>query len=106
MTSTGWRSVLVVDAKGAPLGVVSGLDLLPYCLDDDCASKLVTEVMHPALSVPINATLQEAASKMIESHYHRLIVIDPEHPDTMPLGVISSFDIVGLMAHPDSVWQK
>lgn len=106
MTSTGWRSVLVVDAKGSPLGVVSGLDLLPYCLDDECGTKLVTEVMHPPLTVSIDATLQEAANKMIESHYHRLIVVDPEDPDAMPLGVISSFDIVGLMAHPDSVWQK
>jgi CBS domain-containing protein len=29
MTSSGWRSVLVVDAKGKVLGVVSGNDLLP-----------------------------------------------------------------------------
>jgi CBS domain-containing protein len=106
MTSTGWRSVLVVDSKGSPLGVVSGLDLLPYCLDDECGTKLVTEVMHPPLTVSIDATLQEAANKMIESHYHRLIVVDPDDPDSMPLGVVSSFDIVGLMAHPDSVWQK
>ncbi len=30
MTQAGWRSVLVVDAKGKPEGVVSGKDLLPF----------------------------------------------------------------------------
>ncbi|MCS6907973.1 MAG: CBS domain-containing protein [Anaerolineales bacterium] len=106
MTSTGWRSVVVVDAKGTPLGVVSGLDLLPYCLEEDCSKKVVSEVMHPALTITIDATLQEAADMMIENHHHRLVVVDPEDPDSMPLGVISSFDIVALMAHPESVWQK
>ncbi len=49
MTSTRWRSVLVVNAMGKPLGVVSGLDLLAYCDLDDCKDKTVVDVMHPVL---------------------------------------------------------
>jgi CBS domain-containing protein len=41
---------------------------------------------------------------MIENHHHRLVVVDPEHPQSMPLGVISSYDIVNEMAQPGSVW--
>ncbi len=106
MTSAGWRSVLVVDKTGKPLGVVSGLDMLAACEEDNCDEITVTDVMHPALTITMEATLQEAASKMIENHHHRLVVIDPDEPDAMPLGIISSFDIVGEMARPDSVWQK
>jgi CBS domain-containing protein len=106
MTSTRWRSVLVVDAHGKPLGVVSGLDLLAYCDLDDCKDKTVVDVMHPVLLINMNATLREAADMMIEKHHHRLLVIDPEQPESMPLGIISSFDIVSEMARPDSVWQK
>lgn len=106
MTSAGWRSVLVVDKSGRPLGVVSGLDMLAACENDNCDEITVTDVMHPALTITMDATLQEAASKMIENHHHRLVVIDPEEPDSMPLGIISSFDIVGEMARPDSVWQQ
>jgi hypothetical protein len=43
---------------------------------------------------------------MIENHHHRLLVVDKAQPDSMPLGIISSFDIVSEMARPDSVWQK
>lgn len=105
MTNAGWRSVLVVDAKGKPLGVVSGLDLLYYCDVDGCGEISVSEVMHPALTIHMSASLREAADKMIENHHHRLIVLDENQPEAIPLGIISSFDIVAEMARPGSVWQ-
>jgi CBS domain-containing protein len=106
MTSSGWRSVLIVDALGKPLGVVSGLDLLRFCdLEGGCEKITVAEVMHPALTIRMDATLQEAAQELIENHYHRLIVVDPAEPDTIPLGIVSSFDIVAEMARSGSVWQ-
>ncbi|MFN2302420.1 MAG: CBS domain-containing protein, partial [Anaerolineales bacterium] len=80
MTNAGWRSVLVVNSEGAPLGVVSGLDLLKCCVDDKFENSLVSDVMHPALTIDINANLQTAAQKMIENHHHRLVVVDPENP--------------------------
>jgi len=106
MTSTGWRSVLVVNAQGNPLGLFSGLDLLALCAEEGCDEITVAEVMHPLLTIHMSASLREAADMMIENHHHRLVVVDVKHPDTMPLGIISSFDIVAAMAHPDSVWQK
>jgi len=107
MTSSGWRSVLVVDAKGKVLGVVSGHDLLRLTQNGVVDESLVVrDVMHPALTIDINASLREAADKMIQNHYHRLVVVDAEDPDAFPLGAISTFDIVAEMARPDSVWQK
>jgi CBS domain-containing protein len=106
MTSSGWRSVLVVDAKGKVLGVVSGKDLLKFVQNGVAESIVVRDVMHPALTIDISASLREAADKMIQNHYHRLVVVDVEDPDAFPLGAISTFDIVAEMARPDSVWQK
>ncbi|KXK13599.1 MAG: signal-transduction protein [Chloroflexi bacterium OLB14] len=106
MTSSRWRSVLVVDAKGKVLGVVSGHDLLNFSRSPVDEHVIVRDVMHPALTIDINSSLREAADMMIQNHHHRLVVIDKENPDDFPLGVISSFDIVAEMAKPDSVWQK
>jgi CBS domain-containing protein len=105
MTSAGWRSVLVVDAKGKVLGVVSGGDLLPFVKNGLDEKLLVRDVMHPALTIDISASLREAANLMIQKHHHRLVVVDKNDPDAFPLGVISSFDIVAEMARPDSIWQ-
>ena len=106
MTSAGWRSVLVVDIKGKVLGVVSGYDLLKFAKDDLDEKLIVRDVMHPALTIDIHASLREAADMMIQNHHHRLVVTDKNDPDAFPLGVISTFDIVAEMAKPDSVWQK
>ncbi len=106
MTESGFRSVLVVDAKGKTLGVVSGRSLLPFVKNGVDEHLLVSDVMHPALTIDIHASLREAADKMIQNHHHRLVVIDDKDPEAFPLGVISTFDIVAEMARPGSVWQK
>ncbi len=106
MTQAGWRSVLIVDEKGKPEGVVSGKDLLPYVVNGFDEKLTVRDIMHPALTIDITAPLQEAANLMIQKHHHRLIVIDRKNPQAFPLGIISSYDIVAEMAKPDSIWQK
>ncbi len=105
MTEAGWRSVLVVDEKGKHIGVVSGKDLMTFVENGVDESLTVRDVMHPALTININASLRETADLMIQTHHHRLVVIDDEDPDAFPLGIVSSFDIVAEMARPGSVWQ-
>lgn len=105
MTQAGWRSVLVVDTRGKPVGVVSGKGLLPFIMQGGDVNLTVSTVMHPALTIDIHASLHEAAEKMIQNHHHRLVVVDDANPEAFPLGIISSFDIVAQMALPGSVWQ-
>lgn len=102
----GWRSVLVVDAKGKHLGVVSGKDLIRFVENEIDDHLTVRDVMHKAFTINIKASLREAADLMIKEHHHRLIVIDEADSDAFPLGVISSFDIVAEMARPGSPWQS
>lgn len=107
MTRTHWRSVIVVDEKGRPQGIVTGTDLLWHIEEGGVYENLaVGDVMnHSLTTIDIRASLHEAANLMIQNHLHRLIVIDKNEPDSFPLGIISSFDIVAEMARPGSVWQ-
>lgn len=106
MTDAHFRSVLILDGVGQPRGVASGMDLLAFCEEGGCADATVEEVMHAALTIAPDASLREAADKMIENHHHRLVVVDPTEAESIPLGIISSFDIVAEMARPGSVWQS
>jgi CBS domain-containing protein len=106
MTEARYRSVLVVDSRGKPLGVVSDRDLIPLVKDGKSEDLTVADVMHTALTVDVNASLREAADLMIQHHHHRVVVVDKNDPDSFPLGIISSFDIVAEMARPGSVWQS
>jgi CBS domain-containing protein len=98
------RSIVVVNPHGRPLGVVTGFDLLPFWGDGD-ASQAVSVVMHPPSTIHPEASLREAAEQMLLEHVHRLLVVDPAEPDGMPLGLISTSDIVIEMAAPGSVWR-
>jgi CBS domain-containing protein len=91
------RSVVVVNAHGQPLGVVTGFDLLPYSGQGD-PGQPVSLVMHPPCTIHPEATLREAADLMLSQHAHRLLVVDAGEPDSMPLGLISTSDIVLEMA--------
>jgi CBS domain-containing protein len=105
MTQAGWRSVLVVDSKGRPEGVVTGKDLLTFVANGVNEKLTVRDIMKSPLTIDIHASLEDAANLMIQKHNHRLVVIDIDDPPAFPLGIISSYDIVAEMAKPDSIWQ-
>ena len=106
MTQAGWRSVIIVDSRGKPLGVVTGNDLMRLAGKKVDENLTVSDVMNRNLiTIDINASLQQAANLMIQNHRHRVIVIDANEPESFPLGVVSSFDIVAEMAKPGSIWQ-
>ena len=108
LTRAHWRSLIIVNEKGRPQGVVTGKDLLWHVEKDGVYENLtVKDVMNPSLTtIDIHASLHEAANLMIQNHQHRLIVTDKNEPDGFPLGIVSSMDIVAEMARPGSVWQE
>jgi CBS domain-containing protein len=90
-------SLVVVNPHGRPLGVVTGFDLLPFYGEAD-AGEPVSNIMHPPITIHAEASLREAAAVMLQHHIHRLVVVDLSEPDSMPLGLISTSDIVMEMA--------
>jgi CBS domain-containing protein len=107
MTQAGWRSIIIVNARGELQGVISGHDLLPLAGNAVDENLKVSELMtRKLITIDMNCSLQEAADLMIQNHRHRVIVVDKSDPKSFPLGVISSFDIVAEMASPGSIWQK
>jgi len=63
----------------------------PYLPEDDV---LVRDIMTPAIdSVPEDATVSEVASRMLDSHVHRLLVTR----NGRPVGIITTSDLLGLL---------
>ena len=107
MTQTGWRSIIVVNSKGRLRGILTRRDLLRLAGRPVEKTMVVSQLINrKLLTTDINSSLQEAADLMIQTHRHRVIVVDQEDPESFPLGVISSMDIVAAMARPNSIWQR
>jgi CBS domain-containing protein len=104
MTDRHARSLVVVSAHGGPRGVVTGADLLALVAGGGTDTP-VRDLMHEPLTIAPEASLREAADRMLKEEVHRLVVVDPGAPDTIPLGVVSSADLVAEMGEPGSVWR-
>jgi CBS domain-containing protein len=105
MTQHRSRSMIVVSAHGQAVGIVTGIDLLAFT-EASIERQTVAQVMRLPITIPPSAGLAEAANMMIQHHIHRLLVVDPDQPQSIPLGLISTSDIVAEMAEPGSVWQE
>jgi CBS domain-containing protein len=107
MTQTGWRSIIVVDSRGRLRGILTRRDLLRLAGRPIEPGMVVGQLINrKLLTTDIHSSLQQAADLMIQNHRHRVIVVDKEDPESFPLGVISSMDIVAAMARPNSIWQR
>jgi CBS domain-containing protein len=104
MTDRHTRALVVVGADGRPLGIVTGTDLLPL-VGADAGDRTVAELMHAPVTIAPGASLREAADLMLEHGIHRLVVVDPDAPDAVPLGIVATTDVAAEMAAPGSVWR-
>lgn len=104
MTERRSRSVVVLDRLGAAVGVVTGTDLLPLVESGDL-SRTASELMHAPIAIGPEATLSEAAEALVRAGIHRLIVVDPADSEGLPLGILSTSDVLVEMAEPGSAWR-
>ena len=102
MTERRSRSVVVLSPDGQALGVVTGQNLIR--LEEGAEDRPAVELMHHAISVGPEAALYEAADLLLHEEVHRLLVVDPEDPSSVPLGILSTADVLAEMVAPGSPW--
>jgi CBS domain-containing protein len=99
----GISGLPVTDDAGTLVGVISQTDLVS--IQDSPLGRLIRaepsglrvgEVMtSPAVTIPMTATLRDAALLMRDGRIHRVVALDDRG---RPVGVISSSDFVALYA--------
>ena len=63
----------------------------------------VKDAMHDqVVTCEPESLVNEVAEAMVRQHIHRVIVVEQDRP----VGIISSLDLVKLVAGPDSVWTR
>ncbi len=92
----------VVDASGTLVGVLSQTDLLrarsTEFLWANWPGLAVRHLMtSPALTIHRSTPLADAARKMERHHVHRLVVV-ADDDEVLPLGVVSTTDLIRAMA--------
>ncbi len=91
------HSVIVVDLKGNPKGVISSFDLVKVTFMPNFSKDLKVKTMivkQDLITIPPDATLQDALKTMVVNNIRKLPVLDSSGK---LIGVLSMFDIAKFM---------
>ena len=85
--------------------MITGNDLLSL-YESRALQGTVADLMTTPIACAPDLSLSAAADMMIRHEVHRLVVTDPSRPDGVPIGIVSTSDIVAEMADERSVWRQ
>ena len=102
MADTEIHAVMVAEREGEPpVGVVSHTDAIAH-YGEDLTTIQARDVMTPdVISISEDATVEEAARKLLETNIHRLLVVSETG---RPLGILSTTDIIREIRGTRWVW--
>jgi CBS domain-containing protein len=97
MTDRNVSSLLIVDEKGTPTGIISERDLVTkVCYNDRNASAVTNqEIMSsPLISISSRSSPSEAADMMLQHNVKHLLVVDrgDSSNSNEPVGIITPLD--------------
>ena len=94
MKNKNVSSLVVVDEKGKPQGIVSERDLVTKVCTTDVLTNTIKnkEIMSsPLITISSRSSPSEAADMMLQHNVRHLLVIDNDNADK-PIGVITPLD--------------
>jgi CBS domain-containing protein len=104
LSDTDIHALVVTGDSGEVVGVVSHMDIISHH-DDDLTKLTAREVMtSKVITVTPESKVTEAIDVMVKSRIHRLVVSEPEGDKLLPVGVLSTTDIVREMRGSKWTW--
>ena len=102
MADTEIHAVMVTEREGEPpVGVVSHIDVIAHYGEDLTAIQAQDVMTSKVINISEDATVEEAAKKLLESNIHRLLVVNEEG---RPVGILSTTDIIREIRGTRWVW--
>ena len=90
------NTVIVIDAEGKFLGIISRKDAVKVMLDrTDWNDIPVSDVMtKDVLYIPNHVSLAEAAETMLEADIHQLVITGPPEGGSVAVGIVTLQDVL------------
>jgi CBS domain-containing protein len=98
-------SLVVVDEKGKPQGLVTERDLVRKICIDDVHTSTVTnkEIMSsPLITIDPQSLPSIAADMMLQNNVRHLLVVDDKYDVNKPIGIITPLDFTRYQEYTDN----
>jgi crotonyl-CoA carboxylase/reductase len=106
MNATDVHALIVVNERNEVQGIVSHMDMLRAFGQDLYALKAQDVMTKEVLSIEPDAPLAEAVRMMLDHRVHRLLVARIEGGAKIPVGVISTTDVIDAMWGRPWLWER
>ena len=98
-------SLIVVDEKGKPQGLLTERDLVRKVCIDDIHTSTVTnkEIMSsPLITIDSQSLPSIAADMMLQNNVRHLLVVDDKYDVNKPIGIITPLDFTRYQEYTDN----
>ena len=98
-------SLVVVDEKGKPQGLLTERDLVRKICIDDIHTSTVTnkEIMSsPLITIDSKSSPSIAADMMLQNNVRHLLVVDDKYDVNKPIGIITPLDFTRYQEYTDN----
>ena len=98
-------SLVVVDEKGKPQGLLTERDLVRKVCIDDIHTSTVTnkEIMSsPLITIDSKSSPSIAADMMLQNNVRHLLVVDDKYDVNKPIGIITPLDFTRYQEYTDN----
>jgi CBS domain-containing protein len=104
LSDTDIHALVVTSDSGAVVGLISHMDIIPH-FTADLTQLTAAEIMtSKVISVAPEASVREAIGVMVSKRIHRLVVTQLDEGELMPVGILSTTDIVREMSGLRWTW--
>jgi CBS domain-containing protein len=104
LSDTDIHAIVVTGNEGEVVGIVSHMDIIPMHTED-LAKHTASEIMtRKVISVRPDSAVDDAVAVMVGKRIHRLVVTEHEGDKLLPVGVLSTTDIVREMRGSKWTW--
>jgi signal-transduction protein with cAMP-binding, CBS, and nucleotidyltransferase domain len=96
MTDEDVSALVVADAEGGLIGIITRIDLLrAHAAHADWSKYRVGDYMNPnVVTVGLDTTLSEVSATLLGHHIHRVVAVRREGDKFRPVAVVSAADLV------------
>ncbi len=98
LSDTDIHALVVTGDSGAVVGLISHMDIIPHFAADLTQLTAAQIMTSKVISVAPEASVLEAIAVMVSKRIHRLVVTQLEDGELMPVGILSTTDIVREMS--------
>jgi predicted transcriptional regulator len=104
LSDTDIHALVITGEAGEVVGIISHMDIIPHHTED-LSHLTAAEIMtSKVISIAPESSVRDAIDVMVGKRIHRLVVTQPAGDKLMPVGVLSTTDIVREMRGSKWTW--